>query len=589
MKFVQHRRLPVRHVLALAITLPAAAVVVVANDAGATDSADAAEPGGTVTYAVEQEYTAYNNGTGATVTLINAEVLMMVQPQVYIVQPDLTTTLNTDLMVSVEVTSEAPQVIEWIINPDAVWSDGEPIDCDDFYLDWIARNDRAGNRVDESGAEMLAENGEPINTFDSASTTGYQDIESLECSADGYGVTTTFSTPFPDYTGLFANFMPAHIVERESGVADVTTATDPVDLQALGLFWSEGFDGFDPELALSGSWYSIDSITAGETAILVRNENYWGTPGLVDEIVFRLIPNGSDQPAALGNGDVQIIAPQPEPDMLAQLADLSGVTTSLEQGVSFEHFDFNQAVPMLSELEVRQAISLCIDRQEIVDALVAPLNPDAIVLNSRIYMPQQANYIDNSDGNYAEQDLDASRALMEAAGFTVGDDGIYARDGERASFRIGYRQEIVRRQKTAELAIAQCAGAGIELTDDGTSDFNSDRLPASDYDIALFAWVGTPFQSSNTDLYRSGGNANWNSYSNPALDELFIQANQEQDQDLRAGLMNEIDLIMWNDMVSLPLFAHPQVMSYNEALENARYNDPLGPTWNANTWSLAVA
>ena len=52
-----------------------------------------------------------------------------------------------------------------------------------------------------------------------------------------------------------------------------------------------------------------------------------------------------------------------------------------------------------------------------------------------------------------------------------------------------------------ELTAEQCAEAGFELTDDPSEDFNAVRLPASDYDIALFAWVATPLLSSNKSIY----------------------------------------------------------------------------------------
>ena len=41
---------------------------------------------------------------------------------------------DESIVESAEVTSEDPQVVEYVINPDAVWSDGEPIGCKDIYI-----------------------------------------------------------------------------------------------------------------------------------------------------------------------------------------------------------------------------------------------------------------------------------------------------------------------------------------------------------------------------------------------------------------------------------------------------------------------
>src|SRR5829696_2240332 len=241
------------------------------TESSSGDSTPAAT-GGSAAYAVEQEYTAYNNGTSAQVLFANAIVLNMVQPSVFIINPDLSVSLNEELMDSVEVTGQDPQVVVYKVNPEAAWSDGDAIDCDDFYIAWLSGNGKGGDRVDDSGNELKDDNGNPIPNFDTASVTGTEDISSLECSEDGKTITTTYAKQFVDYQSLFAYLIPAHVVERESGVADVTTATDAADLQKLGEFWSEGFDGFNPDLDLSGSWYEMDQFTPGEAMILTRNE-----------------------------------------------------------------------------------------------------------------------------------------------------------------------------------------------------------------------------------------------------------------------------------------------------------------------------
>ncbi len=47
---------------------------------------------------------------------------------------------------------------------------------------------------------MLAEDGvTPLLLFDTAGTTGYDQIESVECSEDGKTITTTYSAPFADW------------------------------------------------------------------------------------------------------------------------------------------------------------------------------------------------------------------------------------------------------------------------------------------------------------------------------------------------------------------------------------------------------
>ena len=64
-----------------------------------------------------------------------------------------------------EKTSDDPLTIEYTFADDAVWSDGEPIDCDDAWLAWYSQSGQT-------------------DTFKPVSTDGYEDIDTVEC-ADG--------------------------------------------------------------------------------------------------------------------------------------------------------------------------------------------------------------------------------------------------------------------------------------------------------------------------------------------------------------------------------------------------------------------
>jgi peptide/nickel transport system substrate-binding protein len=544
-------------------------------------TAPSGNAGGTVTYAAEQEYTAYNNSSGDQSLFANTLVLNMVQPAVYITDGNLALNLNTELMDSVELTSEDPQVVEYKIKADAVWEDGEPIDCSDFYSFWIASNGTfTGPDADGDGT--------PDPLFNAATTTGYENISTLECSDDGKTVTTTYDTAFADYKGLFGALMPAHVQEQETGIADITTVTpDSPDAAAAAEFWNTGWIGYDATKSLSGSWYRISDFTPGQSLTLELNPKYWGTPGFLDSIVFLLVPDATAQPQALSNNEVQVITPQPNPDLIAQVAAISGVTSAVDFGTTFEHFDFNMANPILAEAAVRQAFALCINRQEIVDTTIGPLSSDAAVLNNRIFLSNQNGYVDNS-GDYAAQDITQAQSILEAAGWTDSDgDGIRDKDGTKLSFRIGRRDPNPRRQTTIQLAQTECQPAGFDLIEDAAENFNSERLPASDYDMALFAWVGTPLLSSNQSIYTTGGGQNWNGYSNTEVDDLLEQGNSEFDEAARIDLYNQVDTLLWDDMITIPLYQFPDFQAFQTNINNVVYNGSLGVTWNANEWSIA--
>ena len=149
---------------------------------------------------------------------------------------------------------------------------------------------------------------------------------------------------------------------------------------------------------------------------------------------------------------------------------------------------------------------------------------------------------------------------------------------------------LFRSQKENELTIEACKPAGFALTDDPAEKFNAERLPASDYDIALFAWVASAVLSGNNSIYLPpddpSGGQNWNNWSNAGVRPLIDQANVEFDDAKRAGLYNQIDAIVTADMVTIPLFQLAELVANSETVSGVVYNGPSGVTWNANEWAL---
>ena len=194
-------------------------------------------------------------------------------PSPFFTDEHTTLRLDTDYMQSVTVTSQNPQVVEYKWRPEAVWSDGAPVGCKDMYLLYLA----AVSPVKDGDAQI----------FDS-SPTGYDQIAKIDCSADQKTVTVTFATPFADYRGLWSaagqggsEMLPAHILEQRTGIADITKIDPRVDtpqLRAAGTFFTTGWNGFDPAVALSAGPFRIESSVRNAETVLVRNEKWWGNP-----------------------------------------------------------------------------------------------------------------------------------------------------------------------------------------------------------------------------------------------------------------------------------------------------------------------
>lgn len=536
-----------------------------------------------ITVAVEEPPHDYNNNTGAANNLSNTFFQALTLPSPIFITSDLDLLIDGDFMSSVEQTSTDPQTIVYKINPKAVWSDGTPVSCKDFYLQWLA----AVSKATTTGAD-----GQSAASFDPASTTGYDQMQAPTCSDNGQTVTTVYTTPFPDWKGSFSGstpLYPAHLVEKAAGISDITTikpddTSDQVTKAAE--FYTKGWAGFNMANILSAGPYMIQSATDEQT-VLVRNPKWWGNPGGPESITVVTNSNGQAQVQALQNQEVQVIQPQPDAALAQQLRSSPNVTFNAYAGQTYEHIDFNMALPLFQGDDgkaLREAVFECVDRTDIIDKLVKDVNPETKPLGNFMYLPSEADYVDHySDYNTAN--IDKAKQTLEAAGWTLGADGVYTNGSKRAEFRLGHKV-IDTRAKVSQLVTGSCAKAGIKITDDQDAQFNATRLPAGDFDAALFAWVGNPYKSSSTANYVTGGGSNYNKYSNPQVDALFQQANVELDPAKRTDLLNQADKLMSQDFASLPLYQFSDMVAQTTQVspELTYYGQSGGSMWNAFEW-----
>ncbi|MGH3978135.1 MAG: ABC transporter family substrate-binding protein [Pseudonocardiaceae bacterium] len=547
----------------------------------------ASGPAVTVTH--DAAYTAYNNKTADGNNFNNTLVLDQVLTDPFVLDGNLEYLLNTDVMESAELTSEDPQVVTYKIKPNIKWSDGEAWDCDDFYLAWLAMSGKAVQQ-DPAGQPILDPEGNPQSFFTPASTTGLEQVN-VECR-DDLTLVETYETPFSDWQGNYVqrSLLPAHVLERETGIADITQLTPDspaADLQKAAEFWNTGWNGFTKNIMPGSGPYVIDSWQQNSSVTLARNPQWAGNPGGPERITLRNIADGTAQAQGLENGDFDVIAPQADPVVAERLRNLSaqGVVFQSGGGLTFEHLDLNFDNPIFKDKAVRQAFAQCIDRNDLVDKLVRGVDPEAKPLGSLTFLPGESAYEDiysdkmTADANQAKQTL-------EAAGWQLGQDGVYARNGQRLSFRISHT-DLPRRIQTVQLIQSHCRAAGMEVRDDIDPTFLDERVSEGDYDVALFAWVGTPQKSSPAPIYQTGGGQNWQAYSNPQVDQAWATVKTEFDEGTRDEALKKVDQLIAEDYASLPLFQVPNMWAYTDAIDSVYYQGSDGVTWNANEWAVS--
>ena len=507
-----------------------------------------------------------------------ANILIRVLPSTFEVLPDFTVQYDDDLLAEEPTLSEegGTQTNTYVISDDAVWSDGTPITGADFEFTW--RANRSGDPADEGCAANL-------------STTGYEQIESVEVSGDNdKEVTVTYATPYSDWQALFTNVLPAHLMDNEDPVALCETIT-------AGWPIGEGL----PEDISGGPWQvkaeNID--VGGQIVVLTPNPEWWGEGPNLEQLIIQNI--GNDPTTAvqgIQSGELGVIYPQPQLDLVEQVQALEpNVESDTTFGLSFEHLDFNAQDPHLADLNVRRAFTMALDRQEIVDQTVGQFSSDAQVLQNRIYFNNQPQYEDTAPEEYKEQNTDQARQLLEQSGYTAGPDGIYTHpERGRLAIQIDTTANNPLRQTTIEVMIPQLREAGIEATFNANPDIfagaeQPTSLEAGGFQAALFAWVGSPFRSATQSIYiqPQGDNVqqNYSRQGTPEIDALFAQFVSEPDTDAQVELGNQIDALLWGQVATVPLYQKPTFLAYQSSIEGPEDNSTeWGPLWNSETWTV---
>ncbi|HEY3894466.1 MAG TPA: ABC transporter substrate-binding protein [Pseudonocardiaceae bacterium] len=527
-------------------------------------------PGPAVFVAHGAPFTGYNNAT----VQMNSDpdndvVLNQVLADPFVVDGNGKFLLNSDLLVSAELTSKDPQVVTYKIKPNVRWSDGAPWDCSDFYLAWLA--------------------GSGTTTHFTPATTRGLDRATGECR-DKNTFVETYRSPYADWRENYMHhvILPAHVLERQTGIADVTalSATSaPADLKRVGDFWNSGWNGFNAATMPASGPYQFDNSTTGEQTVLIRNTDWAGNPGGPATIVLKSVPDAAAAVRGLASrqfGVVQLPADPLLADRLRALAE-QGVVFDQRGGSTVEHLDLNLTSQLFRDPVVRTAFAQCVDRNELVDKLVRGVRPETQPLGSLALLPDDARYQDLYSSRMVA-DPQQAQVTLERAGWILDSDGVYSRAGQRLTFAISHDGSPAHSMEV-ELIRKQCRQAGMEITDGATTDLG-DALRNGRFAVALTTSSRIPRVWSVADHYATKGPLNYQHYSNPEVDAALSVAETEYSESTQMDALAKADRALADDLVSLPLFQLPIMWAYSNSIDSVYREALSGVTWNANEWTV---
>jgi peptide/nickel transport system substrate-binding protein len=519
------------------------------------------KPGGTVAYVLEKTIPGWNQVYTVSNVFEVAEVEDGIFPGAYLAGSDLKPFLNTDLMDSAS-SSQAGQVqtIVYKIKQNAVWSDGQPINFDDFkYLKDVSD----GTTCPKCGA---------------ASSSGYSQITSMAGSDSGKTVTVKMK-PFADWQSMFGALLPAHIAAQHGGTSDAT-----------GL--NASFQYFDKNVPTwSGGPLMISGYTKDTSITEVPNPKWYGaTRSSLDKLIFRIITDQTQEPTALQNNEVQAIYPQPNANLVAQVKNIQNVQSYLGKGLVWEHFDFNEKNEFLKDQKLRVAVFTAISRKDIISRTIGQFVPGAAPLGNHIYVPGQPGYQDNvTSTGQGSGDVAKAKQMLTAAGYTGVGTTLKTADGKAVTFRCTYSAGNTNRQTECQEVQNTLKQLGITVTLKTTTDLS--ELGTGNFDMIVFAWVGTPFVVAGAQqIYELKGGADYGFNNDPPAEKLINDAAGTTDLAKVQSLLNQADKLIVADGYSLPLYQKPTFLAAYKDIVNLRDNaTSSGPPVNVQDWGIKAS
>ena len=612
------------------------ALVVTGLSAGIITSAHAATKS-TVTMLVPAEITSLNNGTKDNNTSYNAIVSSLTGMGFTYYDSDPKLVMNTKFGTMKIVKKEANDFqIQYKITPGQQWSDGTPIDAVDLLLTHVVCSEaysKAAGLGDPNTETKPAFNSTCYN-----STYGQNVVGNPVLSDKNMTLTVKFKKPLPDWELLAPGAFPVHslelLVDGKKRLAPSATNTlakrkfltdftnrNTVRLKKMGQIWTTGYDitkvddSTNPLLLISNGGFIVSKFTAGSSMTLVRNPLYTSGPEMatvnpIETIVLKIIKVNTASVQALRNGDIDIyFNTLPTGNDRLALEAMPNVNVVAKSGGNYSHLDLRTdaaygikqtytgpfAGNSQQAQDLRRAFLLAVDRQQLVDTVVKPVNKDAVAANSWLDFPGSTSYKAITTGSGANAIYDAgTQADRTAKALALVKKYFPTASADNPVVKIKFvHANTAVRNALAALIKASVKKAGFDVETfpqadlfSGTPRHNANAI----YDVAMYGFgLGSISQSNGSSIYKTDGGNNVFGWSDKKMDEIMLSLENDvlTPQEVTAK-RTAADKIFIDNSWGLPLYFNPTITAWNKDLKGID-PAPIGNnvTWNYWAWSYA--
>jgi len=307
-----------------------------------------------------------------------------------------------------------------------------------------------------------------------------------------------------------------------------------------------------------------------DNVVLERNAAYFAAPAKIEQVRFRVVPEAVVRALELRKGTADLEMSSLAPDMIPVLRQQPSLDVTEQPGTNYAYVAFNFENPVLARREVRQALALATNREEIIRYLYrgqARLADGPLPPNSWAYEPDITRY--GYDPQTAER-------LLDTAGLT--------RKPENGGMRVNLTLKTSTEESTRLLgAVLQeqwrKVGVDLELRSLEPATLFSD-IARGDFELYTLRWIGAnndpefyEFAFSSKRIPPMGGNRGH--YRNPEVDALLDRARVESDKEKRRKLFSKVQKIIAEDLPYLSLWFMDNVSVHRKRISDVQIS-PTG-------------
>ena len=160
------------------------------------------------------------------------------------------------------------------------------------------------------------------------------------------------------------------------------------------------------------------------TAVLVRNPRWWGTPSVLDRVTVTVSSSTDAWVGALARSNTAVVYPSGfDLGTLAAISAMPNTRSQVDTSMNQLELDFNTKSPVMGRAAAREAVAHLIDRTALLDKTVGTIEPGLVVSEDHLAISTQPSYAPSSAaGAYDLPDPATADHLLRSLGYskTVG-------------------------------------------------------------------------------------------------------------------------------------------------------------------------